>query len=349
MFWYSKRILNPITILPSNLYIQTIYLVVEMNNEMVSIVVVNYNGKELLKRVLDSVYNLSYRNYKIILVDNASSDGSVDFVRKNYKKVKIVQNSKNEGYVGVNSALKFCNGKYIFFLNNDIELEKDCLMELLKAAKSTKAAMLAPKLVNFYDKSLQSGGTWVSRAFYTGHLKAVKNERIKEIPYMGLCLIDRIVTDMFGYLFDPDYFIYAEDLDLGLRLRLLGLKTLLVPSAVVYHLHAATMSKAKDYKRTFLMERNLLATFFKILSLKSILIYTPYVFGMRLVAVLKDLIALRFMNGLARIAAVLWTFANFKKISKKREALQRVRKVSDDSVLQVFSEKEMFKFKHFTV
>ncbi len=320
-----------------------------MSNELVSIVIVNYNGKELLKRVFDSIHNLSYRNYEIILVDNASSDGSVDFVRKNYKKVKIVQNSKNEGYVGVNSAIKFCNGKFIFFLNNDIELEKGCLMELLKAAKSTKAAMLAPKLVNFYDKSLQSGGTWVSRAFYNGHLKAAKNEMTKEIPYMGLCLIDRTITDMFGYLFDPDYFIYAEDLDLGLRLRLLGLKTLLVPSAVVYHLHSSTMGKAKGYKRTFLMERNLLATFFKILSLKSILIYMPYVFGMRLVAVLKDLIALRLMSGLARIAAVLWIFTSFKKIIKKRKALQSVRKVSDDSVLQIFSEKEMFKFRQFTV
>ena len=320
-----------------------------MKSELVSIVVVNYNGEEILKRMLDSVYNLNYTNYEVILVDNASSDGSVDFVRKNYKKVRIVQNSKNEGYTGINSALKFCRGKYIFFLNNDIELEKDCLTELFKAAKSTKAAMLAPKLVNFYDKSLQSGGTWVSRAFYNGHLKAAKNERIKEIPYMGVCLIDRVVTDMFGYLFDPDYFIYAEDLDLGLRLRLLGLKTLLVPSAVIYHLHAATMGKEKGYKRTFLMERNLLTTFFKILSFKSILIYMPYVFGLRLIAVLKDLITLRFMNGCARIAAMLWILANFKKISRKREALQKARKMGDNFIFQVFSEKELFKFRHFTV
>lgn len=320
-----------------------------MKSGLISVIVVNYDGKELLKRVLDSVYNQSYASYEAILVDNASSDGSVDFVRKKYKKVRIVQNSKNEGYVGINSALKFCRGKYILFLNNDVELEKGCLMELFKAAKSTKAALLAPKLVNFHDKSLQSGGTWVSKGFYNGHFKAAKNERVREIPYMGVGLIDRIAIDMFGYLFDPDYFIYAEDLDLGLRLRLLGLKTLLVPSAVMYHLHGATMGKAKSYKRTFLMERNLLTTFFKILSLKSILIYFPYVFCLRLVAVLKDLITLKPANACARVAAMLWVAFNFKKIGRKREALQKARKMSDNFVFRVFSEKEMFRLRQFTV
>lgn len=310
----------------------------------VSVVIVNYNGKELLDRALKSVFLSTFKYYEVIVVDNASSDGSLEFLKKNYPKVGVVRNDSNEGYVGINSALKYCSGKFILFLNNDIELEKNCLSELLKAIRSSKeVAMAAPRLVNFHDKSLRSGGTWVSKAFYSGHIKSNGDEKTKNIPYMGIGLIDRVVIDMFGYLFDNDYFIYAEDLDLGLRLRLLGLNTIFAPNAVVYHLHAATMEKTKGYKRTFLMERNLLTTFFKILSFKSILIWLPYALMLRIIAVLKDFAALKFMSGIARINAMLWMLFNAKRIYKKRKWLQLARKASDKFVLEVFSEKYIFR------
>ena len=316
---------------------------------LVSIVVVNYNGKEFLKKTLDSIYRQNFKSYELIVVDNASTDSSVEFIRKNYPNVIIVQNNKNQGYVGINSALGFCNGRYIVFLNNDIKLEINCLKELIKAAKSTGAAMLAPKIVNFYDKSLKSGGTWVSRAFYSGHIKGDGNEKIREIPYMGIGMIDRVVTDMFGYLFDNDYFIYAEDLDLGLRLRLLGLKVIFVPKAVIYHMHSATMVKTKDYKRTYLMERNLLMTFIKIFSLKGILTHLPYITAVRVIAVSKDFITLRFMNGFARIFAAFWVITHIRQVLKKRKGLQNSRKMSDKFVLEVFSERELFRFSQFAV
>lgn len=312
---------------------------------LISILVVNYNGKELLKGILGSIYKQDFKSYEVFVVDNASTDGSVEFVKKNHQKAKIVQNKKNEGYVGINSGIKYCKGKYILFLNNDLELDKKCLKELLDAAKSSKSAMAAPMLVNFHDKSLKSGGTWVSRAFYNGHLKARGSEKTKEIPYMGIGLIEKSVVEKFGYLFDEDYFIYAEDLDLGLRLRLLGLKTVFAPKAIAYHMHAATMGKARDYKRTFLMERNLLVTFLKILSFKSIVLYLPYVKIARIAAVLKDLLAFKFMNGLARLYALLWVALNIGKIIRKRKAVQRLRKAEDKYVLEVFSEKELFKKK----
>lgn len=315
-----------------------------MKKPTVSIVIVNYNGKELLKKALDSVYKSGFKDYELIVADNDSDDKSPEFIRKNYPKAIIVQNPTNEGYVGINSALKFCRGDYILFLNNDLEIEKNCIKELLSAIKKDdKIAMAAPMLVNLHDKSLRSGGTWVSRAFYSGHIKGSGNEIIKEIPYMGIGLINKVVIDMFGYLFDKEYFIYAEDLDLGLRLRLLGLKTVFVPSAEVYHLHAATMAKTKDYKKTFLLERNLLMTFFKILSLRSILIYLPYALLIRLIAVLKDFATLKFMSALARISALFWIISHAKEISKKRKGLQLARKMGDEFVLEVFSEKYLFR------
>lgn len=314
---------------------------------IVSIVIVNYNGKDLIKLILESVKEINFNHYyEVFVVDNNSTDDSQEYIKKNYPKVKLIQNKKNLGYSGINSALKYCKGEYILFLNNDMKLDKNCINKLIETIKSDKnVAMAVPKLINFYNKTLKSGGTWVSRAFYNGHIKGNGNETIKEIPYLGVGLIKKDYVDTFGYLFDPDYFIYAEDLDLSLRMRLLGYKTMFVPNAIIYHIHAATTKKGRKSNMTFLLERNLLITFFKILSLKNILLLMPYVFGMRIVGIAKDLLAFNVSNLIARLHAMIWILFNFNLIIKKRKETQKFRKVDDVFILKVFSEKYMFKEK----
>ena len=317
-----------------------------MNAQKVSIVIVNYNGKDLLQTLLKSISKSTYKNFEIIMVDNGSSDGSQEFIKKNHKKIRLVQNKKNLIYSGINSGLKFCRGKYILFLNNDMELDKNCIKNLVKTMESGEdAAMIAPKLVNFYNKKLISGGTWVSRAFYNGHIRGNGKNNLKEMPYLGVGLIKKDFVDMSGYLFDPDYLIYAEDLDLGLRIRLNGKKIIFDPNSTIYHMHNATMKNTKTYKATFLFERNSLITFFKVLSVKNILLLMPYVFLMRLVAILKDVITLKFMNSLARIYAILWVLFHFDLINKKRKQTQKLRKADDNFLFKVFSEKQLYKKK----
>src|SRR3989344_3466811 len=178
-----------------------------MKKPLVSAVIVNYNGKSLLDVILKSIKKSTFKNYEIIVVDNNSDDGSPEFVKKEHKNVKLVQNKKNLGYSGINSALKYCKGEYILFLNNDMEIDNKCISSLIKTLKSDKdCAMAAPKLVNYYDRNLKSGGTWVSRAFYNGHIRSEGNDTVKEIPYLGVGLIKKNFVDMYGYLFDPDYF-----------------------------------------------------------------------------------------------------------------------------------------------
>ena len=85
-----------------------------MKKPEVSVVIVNYNGKHLLKDALDSVENIKFKEtFETIVVDNNSSDGSSDFIKKNYKKVILVKNPSNLGYSGINSALRFCKGRFI--------------------------------------------------------------------------------------------------------------------------------------------------------------------------------------------------------------------------------------------
>ena len=314
--------------------------------EKVSVVIVNYNGKDLLNPLIKSILSSDYKNYEIILVDNNSGDGSADFIKKNYKNIKLVLNKKNLGYSGINSALSYCKGDYILFLNNDMEIDKKCIGELVKTLKSDKnAEMAAPKLVNYYDKKLQSGGTWASRAFYNGHIQGSGREETKEIPYMGVGLIRMDFVNMFGYLFDPDYFIYAEDLDLGMRIRLSGKKVIFEPKAVMRHMHAVTMQKAKKSFSAFLMERNLLTTFLKILSAGNVILYLPYVLSLRLVAMLKDILTLRFDLAFARIRAIFAVLLNFGNIIRKRKETQKFRKADDSYIFQIFTEKYLFRKK----
>lgn len=317
-----------------------------MKKGQVSIVIVNYNGKNLLKTILDSIEKSSFKNYEVIVVDNNSIDGSQEFIKKNYKSVKLVQNKKNLGYCGINSALKYCKGKYILFLNNDMKLDYNCIKNLVKTLQSDEnTIMVAPKLVNFYDRSLKSNGTWVSRAFYSGHIKGNGKDTAKEIPYLGVGLIRKNFVDEFGYLFDPDYFIYAEDLDLGLRIRLTGKKIIFEPKAMMYHMHTVTMQSTSQALATFLMERNLLITFFKIISAESIVFCIPYVLFARFIAIVKDVATLKIKFVFSRLKAILFILLNISLILKKRRQVQKFRKVNDAFIFKVFNEAYLFKQK----
>lgn len=320
------------------------------NKILVSILIVNYNGKDVLKMLLESTNKMNFKGeVEVIVVDNNSTDGSQKFIKRNHRNIKLVQNKGNFGYCGINKGLIKCNGKYVFFTNNDAYLDRNCLSKLFEALEEDKTIGIAsPKVVNYFNKNLKSCGTWVSRSFYNGHFKCSKDSR-KEIPYNGIAMIRKDIIDKFGYLFDESYFIYAEDLDLGLRARLLGYKVVHIPEAVLYHMHSITMSRSRKYKLTYAMERNLLTTFIKILSLKNIIIFLPYVVAMRIAAILKDVSTLKIADGAARVAAMASVIIKMPSILKKRSAIQRLREKNDSFLLEVFSEKYLFSSRKITV
>lgn len=310
-------------------------------NPLVSAVIVNYNGEKIIETAIKTLKKQSYNPIEIMVVDNNSNDSSCKIIKK-YKNVKLIKNRENLGYTGINSCIKLCKGKLIFFTNNDVSLNKDCIKKLVETLQNDdEIGIASPKIVNYFDKSLKSCGTWVSRAFYNGHFTCSKDSR-KIIPYNGVALIRKSIIDKFGYVFDNDYFIYAEDLDLGLRARLIGYKAMHVPEAVLYHMHGYTMKNKQKFNTTYLMERNLLATFVKILLVKNILLFVPYVLIMRLIAILRDLLTLNALSIFARLAAILNVVINIPYIFKKRMAIQKLRKKDDSFLLEVFSEKYMF-------
>ncbi len=309
---------------------------------LVSALIVNFNGKSVVGEAINAVRGQSYSNIEIIIVDNNSADGSRQYIAENFKGAVIVQNRENLGYSGINAGIKSCRGKYIFFTNNDISLSKGCIRKLVECLEEDgKAGIACPKIVNYFDRNMESCGTWLSRAFYSGHFRSAKDCR-KEIPYLGVGLIRKEIVEKFEYIFDSDYFIYAEDVDLGLRARLLGYKAVHIPEAVMYHMHQHTVRKSRKSRLTYLMEKNLLSTFIKIMQLKNIILFLPYVLAIRLAAVLKDLLTFRLGNAGARVLAVFAVIGNLPHLIRKRRKVQKLRKMDDSFLLEVFSEKYLF-------
>lgn len=324
--------------------------VYNLKNSKVSIVILNYNGKDKISKCLDSCFklNIQKKNLEVIVVDNNSSDGSVDFIKKKFPKLRVIKNKENIGTAGFNSAINKAKGDFLFFLNDDDVLTPNCLFYLIGAMNiSPNVGVCGPKGLNYYDKTrVVVGGSWVSRSFYCGSIKTIKKpEKIIEVPYAGAPFLRRSVLKELGYIFDPDYFLYGEDIDLGLRVRLIGKKTLYVPSALIYHVDSSKARKKSSLSYIiFLTERNLLTTFFKISGNLRLLLYAPYVFTMRCSVILRDFIFLRPLHSFARIKAIFWIFTNFSKVMNKRKETQKIRKAKDRFIFKVFSEKKLLGF-----
>ncbi len=231
---------------------------------LVSIIVLNWNGEKYLKDCLTSLENQTYSNLELILVDNGSKDNSVKFVRKNFPRIKIIENRKNLGFaVGNNKGIRLARGKYIFILNNDTKIDKNCLEGLTEAAeKDNKIGMLAPKILSFKNpKSIDSVGLNIyldgmARGRGRTEIDEGQYDQIEEILLPSGCaaLYRKKMLEEID-LFDENFFAYCEDTDLGLRGRLAGWKAILVPHAIVYHHYSGTTGKYSRFK-AFLVERN---------------------------------------------------------------------------------------------
>jgi len=231
---------------------------------LVSVIILNWNGKKYLNDCFTSLENQSFPNFEIILVDNGSEDDSVNFVRKNFSQIKIFKNKKNLGFAkGNNKGIETAKGQYVFILNNDTKIDKNCLEELVKTSQSDKKiGMCGAKIVSFENPELiDSVGVNIyfdgmSRGRGRKEIDAGQYDKIEEILFPSGCaaFYNKKMLDQIG-LFDETFFAYCEDSDLGLRGRLAGWKAVLVPSAIVYHHYSGSFGKYSSLK-AFLVERN---------------------------------------------------------------------------------------------
>ena len=304
----------------------------------VSIIIVNFNGGELLKRCLTSFLATKYPNFEIIVVDNASTDGSVELIKKLFgacPRIKIVENRENLGHSeGCNIGAKVANGKYLVFLDSDTELKaEDWLWELVKVMKSDESIGMAQAKVvlakdnrrlDYVCMAIDALGTWA--ATY-----GLKEDKLKEnfeilAASSGCCIVRRDVFNEVGG-FDSDYFIYDDDTDLSLRARLLGYKVLLVPSAVV--VHRGSVLRGINQRTVYHSAKNRMCTMLKNYELRNLWWrFLVLSFFMSMVSV-GFLVLKRFDEAKATMKGLLSSVTGFRKIWMKRLLTQSKRCVRD--------------------
>jgi GT2 family glycosyltransferase len=231
----------------------------------VSVIVVNWNGREHLDTCFSSVRAQTLAGIEAIMVDNGSTDGSLDFVGARFgTAVRVVALGENLGYgAALNAGIQAARGHHLLALNNDTELDAGCVEALYTAAQRyATTGSFAPKILSFDDRQridnvghlLYADGLSRGR----GRLEEDRGQYDAEediLLFSGCAvLLRREMLADIG-LFDEDLFAYCEDTDLGLRAQLAGWRCRAVPTAIVYHKYSASTAHYSPMK-AFLVERN---------------------------------------------------------------------------------------------
>lgn len=260
---------------------------------LVSVIIVNYNGRIFLQKCISSLLVQSYPAIEIILVDNGSSDDSIEYVKKEFPSIRIIANKGNLGFAkGNNIGIKAANGELIATANNDTVVVSKWVEELVKAINSDEnVGMCASKMLFMKNPELiNSTGICISRSgacWDRGMFESDKGqyESIGEVfgPCAGAAMYRKSMLDEIG-LFDEDFYAYMEDADIAFRGRLAGWKCLYVPKAVVYHAHGATGGYGTDYT-IYYGNRNIIWNSFKNFPYRLLITSLPWIVGRNLAVI----------------------------------------------------------------
>jgi GT2 family glycosyltransferase len=218
-----------------------------MSSPKVSVIIINYNGKELLETCLESLFKIDYDNFEVILVDNNSTDGTIEFVTKNYSSIIIIKLDSNKGFAEPNNiSAKIAKGDYLLFLNNDTVVTPDFISKMIKVVENDKKIAICQSLLLKLDGSIDSSGDFIDKLGVVYNSKT-KIDEIREISSArgASMLIRKKIFDELGG-FDKKFFVSFEDVDLGWRAWILGYSVILIPTSVVYHIGGTTIEKMKS-------------------------------------------------------------------------------------------------------
>lgn len=302
-----------------------------------SIIIVNYNGRTHLPRCLDSLLADNMANVEIIVVDNASTDGSADLVVHDYPQVRLIRSQENLGFGGANNlAAAQSQGRYLAFLNPDTMVTVGWLDALFTALEEQPQAGLVtsqillldqPGHINAAGNEMHLTGLTLCRGLGEEVGRWQQGDRVTAVSGAAFVMRRSLFIELGG--FDADYFMYFEDTDLSLRARLLGYDCLYVPNSVVYHDYQLRFGPRK----TFYEERNRYMTLLKALRWPTLLLLLP-------VWLLAEVVTWGFVlirdraNWRNKVQAYETVWRERSLLQQKRQQVQASRKVSDRTLLQ---------------
>lgn len=310
----------------------------------VSIVILNWNGKKFLNDCFSSLNKITYKPFEVILVDQNSSDGSAQYIRKNFPWVKLIASKVNNGFAGGNNiGAAASTGEYILFLNNDTVVTPDFLKRLVATCmKDTKIGCIQPEMRIMSTPSLlDEAGAYLTFTGFLYHYGYRKNYRLpvyrtkREIfSAKGACiLMPREVFQKIGG-FDEDFFIFFEETDLCHRIWLAGYKVIYEPDASIYHVAGGDTGNTYGRpRRIYLTFKNMNYSYFKNFgSLNLVTIYPVFV-ALQMLLLCYFFFTGKFSLVGAMLAAYWWNIIHISEIVQKRQEVQsKIRKVSDQEI-----------------
>lgn len=303
-----------------------------------AVVILNWNGKQLLEQFLPSIVNFSAGQAEVYVADNASTDNSIAYVKEHFPTVNIVINSENGGYAkGYNDALQHIEADIYCLINSDIEVTENWLSPIFNVFKEeSNTAIIQPKLLDFKDKTkfeyAGAGGGFVDSLGYPycrgrvfNHLETDEgqfNDTSEIFWASGACFFIR--STVFHRLggFDEDYFAHQEEIDLCWRTHNEGYTVKYVGTSTVYHVGGATLQESNPHK-TYLNFRNSLLTIVKNIPRKYVMFTILSRLVLDGVAGVKFALELRPIHTWSIIKAHLSFYKNLFRFIKKRRKLQR--------------------------
>ncbi len=306
---------------------------------LASIIIVNYNGKHFLKDCLESIKASEASNEEIIIVDNASTDGSRDFLRREFPSVKLVELDRNYGFAEANNrGANAASGRLLVFLNNDTVVTSGWFKSLVETLSSDPATGAVGSKLLLYDQrgKVNSAGAsivFTGGGYDVGFMDIDSGKYNIPGPRGAVCAASMMVRkDEFLALggFDPLYFMYFEDIDLCWRYWLFGYKVMYEPNSVVYHKFGGTSGKSRHTPlRVFYGTRNSIFNILKNDELHNVC--APFFFN-----VLHHtgkfaffMATLRLKSALAIVRAYASLARHLPQVLRKRKDIQEKRKVAD--------------------
>jgi len=312
------------------------------NNPLVSVIIVNYNGKTYLEKCLESLMKINYKNYEIILVDNNSTDTSIEFVKNTYPSITIIKLNDNYGFAEpCNIGAKNAKGELLLFLNNDTEVNSNFLGEMVKVLEHDPKIAICQSLLVKTNGEIDSSGDFVDVLGRAYSSKNKVNEVKKILSARGASMLVR--KDSFWDLggFDKKFFASFEDVDLGWRAWIWGYQIVLVPNSVVYHKGGETIKHNLSEVRFHGVKNSLVIRLVNFESGKATssiiktfgIILLRKAFGVTVFEAPQELFPLPSVRILFR--GVLWVMKNLGYVSEKRKKVNKKRKRSSQDLLNL--------------
>ena len=331
----------------------------KVNRPILSVIIVNYNGSSYASRCIESVLASKTKSLELILVDNHSTLGDVNILKRKFKNsIKIVALKKNYGPARArNEGVKISRGKYIAFLDNDTKVHKQWASRAIKEFDGDKSLgiiqcklllLKEPSKIDYVGEFLGQNGFLVQRAKAGEKDSGAYDQKVELLAAKSAGMFIRKQAFLEAGGFDNDYFIYVEETDLGWRTWLKGYKTIFLPTSIVFHeFGTSTVILGKNqntYNAKFHGSKNYILTLIKNLGTSSLFTILPVHIGLWIGLSVYMVLRRDVASSYWILKGMVWNVIHFRKSLVKRNKIQKSRKLSDNELFPIILKTKPFSY-----